>query len=809
MSLKERVNKTVGNIATKISSLAQQGTDRSNEPKVITEGMPGPVREAGAEGAVLLENNGVLPLAKGSRVALFSLPSYHSFYVGYGSGGDVNFPYKISIAEGLENSGCVTMDAELAKLYRAWNEENPVNEGYWAHWPLRYPEMPMDEETVKAAASRCDVAVVTIGRAAGEDRDNTLDENSYYLHPEETALLDKVCGSFDKVVVLLNIGGIMDMTALKEYPLSALLVIWQGGMEMGNAAADVLCGKVSPSGRLTDTVAVRYEDYPSSGTFGGKDYNEYREDIYVGYRYFETFEKEKVLYPFGYGLSYSRFAMQCDGAETDENGITFTVTVKNTGEFCAKEVVQLYAEKPCGALGNPARELVAFAKTKTLAPEEAETLTLYVDRYQLTSYDDCGATGNSFCYVLQKGTYSFYLGRNVRDAEKVFSCNQEADAVYEQLRQAAAPPHTFDIFCAREENGARVLKIKNAPIQKYDLGVRILNSLPPSITPTGDRGIKLADVKSGRATLAQFVAQLELDELEAITRGDYNMNSPLGAPGNAGALGGVLPSLRDKGVPALTTTDGPSGIRLQACCSLLPSGTLLACSFNTELTERLYSAVAAEMKERGSDILLAPGINIHRNPLCGRNFEYYSEDPYLTGKFAAAAVRGIQSCGGSACPKHFACNSQEYRRNRNDSRLSERALREIYLKGFEICVKEGHPKNIMTSYNKINGVHGHYHYDLCTTVLRGEWHYAGNVMTDWWMRSQTSPEFPSLRDQAYRIRAQVDVLMPGGKRVNNGKPDGTLLKSYIKKSPQGITLGEMQRSAMNVLRMAMMIEYKF
>ena len=272
--------------------------------------------------------------------------------------------------------------------------------------------------------------------------------------------------------------------------------------------------------------------------------------------------------------------------------------------------------------------------------------------------------------------------------------------------------------------------------------------------------------------MADFVAQLNLEELEAISRGAYRMNSPLGAPGNAGVYGGVLESLRKKGVPPVTTTDGPSGIRLYASCSLLPIGTLLASTFDTMLVEEVYRAE-----------------------------EYYSEDPLVTGKIAAAAVRGLQSNGVSACPKHFACNNQEFCRNRNDSRLSERALREIYLKGFEICVKEAAPQAIMTSYNRINGVHGHYHYDLCTTVLRGEWGYEGCVMTDWWMRSEKSHEFPRLKDQAYRVRAQVDVLMPGGERTGKEKPDGTLLKTYGK--PDGITLGELQRTAENVLRFSM------
>ena len=283
------------------------------------------------------------------------------------------------------------------------------------------------------------------------------------------------------------------------------------------------------------------------------------------------------------------------------------------------------------------------------------------------------------------------------------------------------------------------------------------------------------------------------------------MNSPLGAEGNAGVFGGVLQSLRDKGVKPIVTTDGPSGIRLKASCSLLPIGSLLSSTWNEALLSEVYKKVGEEMKDRGSDVLLAPGMNIHRNPLCGRNFEYFSEDPLLSGKSAAAVVRGLQSAAVSACPKHFACNNQETNRTKNDSRVSERALREIYLKNFEICIKESSPLNIMTSYNKVNSVWSHYNYDLCTQILRNEWHYEGNVITDWWMQKSKSPEFPEMRDNAYRVRAQVDVLMPGGERVGKRKPDGTLLKTYNK--PDGITLGELQRTAKNVLKTVLALKY--
>ena len=361
----------------------------------------------------------------------------------------------------------------------------------------------------------------------------------------------------------------------------------------------------------------------------------------------------------------------------------------------------------------------------------------------------------------------------------------------------------FVRLTGRFSDGKATVSYAPVPCRTTNLKSIILSELPCGKEYTGDKGIKLKDVRDGKAEMSDFVAQLSPDELELITRGEGPMDSKLGAKGNAGAIGGVSTSLREKGIPPIITTDGPSGIRLLSSCSLMPCGTALACTWDTELIEALFDEMGKEMVEKGTDVLLAPGMNIHRNPLCGRNFEYYSEDPVISGEMASATVSGIQKNGVSACPKHFACNNQEYNRNHNNSVVSQRALREIYLKGFEICVKKSKPLNIMTSYNKINGVWSHYNYELCTTVLRGEWGYEGMVMTDWWMRYAPSPEFPELSGNAYRVRAQVDVLMPGGKTAvsKSFEPDGTLLETYGKAG--GITLGEMQRCAANVLNMAL------
>lgn len=786
------------------NSLSQEETARAAADKTVTEGMPELLRQVAAEGAVLLENDGTLPLKEGSRVSVFGRVAFDWFYTGYGSGGDVNKPYQVSLIDAVRGCDKLRLNESLAGLYENWVGENPIDHGYWAHWPRFYPDMPLRPEQAAGAAKESDCAIVVIGRASGEDRENALEKGSYYLTEEEITLLDQVTAAFDKTIVLLNIGSVMDLAKLKSYgdKISALMIVWQGGMESGNAITDLLTGEIAPSGKLSDTIAAAYEYYPSSKNFGNPDFNHYEEDIYVGYRWFETFGKSKVLYPFGYGLTYADFEISCQESRKTEEGFAFDCVVKNASKtYSGKEVVQLYVKKPCGALGNPARELVAFYKTGLLAPGEAEQVTLEVPLERLTSYDSRGDAGCRSAFIIQKGDYEFYLGSHVKNAEKVMSVSYDEPIVVEQLEEACAPAQPFTIIKAEVRDGKRVPVKKTVPTATVDLKSRILEGLPQSIPQTGDLGYKLQDVADGRVTLKQFTAQLTTTELEAISRGDYTMNSALGTPGNAGVLGGVLESLRQKGVSPITTTDGPSGIRLHASCSLIPIGTLLACTFDTQLVQRLYQAVGGEMKEKGSHVLLAPGMNIHRDPLCGRNFEYFSEDPYLCGMMAAAAVKGLQSKGVSACPKHFACNNQEYQRNKNDSRVSERALREIYLKGFEICVKTARPENLMTSYNKINGVWSHYNYDLCTTILRKEWGYQGSVMTDWWMRSSKSPEFPSMRDNAYRVRAQVDVLMPGGKQVGRHKPDKTLLKTYGKRD--GITLGEMQRGAMNVLRMVL------
>ncbi len=782
-------------IAAMPNDTSQTSVSAGSGEKYDNPEMSALCRSAAAQGCVLLKNNGgILPLKKDEKISVFSRLQNDWFYTGYGSGGDVNAPYCVSLIDGLKNAGA-RLDGELAGKYRRFSEKNPPDKGFWAHWPSNQEEMRLTESEIRAAAERSGTAIVIIGRASGEDMENRLERGSWLLTKQEKRLLDGVTGAFGRVILILNCSNITDMSEIAQYgdKIGAVLLAWQGGMESGNAVADVLYGICPPCGKLTDTVAENYAAYPSSADFGKRAYNNYTEDIYVGYRYFETFAPEKVIYPFGFGLGYTEFNIENIRFKKLKSKVKITFSVKNTGSFKGRETPQIYVKAPCGRLGKPDRELVYFTKTRMLESGESEDFTAEIPIESLASYDD----KESYSYILEAGAYAFYLGSDVRSASKCGEFTLDEEVTVLRLTQCAAAQTDFERLTNKD--GSPVFE--KAPVRKTGLKERIIASLPGAPGVSYIKKCTLKDVKDGRATLDEFIMALTPDELEALSRGDYTMNSPLGASGNAGVYCGVTQSLRDKGVPALTFTDGPSGIRLNKTASLLPIGTCLACTFDTQLVEKLYSLVGAEMKKLGSQVIAGPGMNIHRNPLCGRNFEYYSEDPLLTGKIGAAAVRGIQSNGVGACPKHFACNNQETNRTRNDSRLSERALREIYLKGFEICVKESAPLNIMTSYNKINSVWAHYHYELVRCILRGEWGYEGCVITDWWMRPSYSPEFPIIRDQAYRVRAGVNILMPGGERTGKRESDGTLLETLGKSG--GITLTEIRENAKYILNFAL------
>jgi beta-glucosidase len=796
--------------AAAIESVAQLSTILQDTDPTLDPALGRAARQAAAEGVVLLRNDGaVLPLTPERTVAVFGRVQLDWFAVGYGSGGDVKVPYVWNLLAGLRDAG-ISIDTELADLYTQWCAQNPPElTGTWGTWPHHFPEMPLDPALAAGAAARADTAVIVIGRAAGEARDSLREPGSFELTLDERSLLDAVTASFSRTVVVIDAGNVMDLSWLAGYGdrIAGVLYAWQGGMEGARAVAAVLAGEVPASGRLTDTIAWSYDDYPSAPNFGGLDANVYAEDVFVGYRYFETFAPDRVQFPFGFGLGYTTFDVEVAEAATDAGTVRLTVDVRNTGIRDGKETVQVYVALPGAVLAQPSRSLVAFAKTALLAPGETERVVLTIAFDDLASYDDSGVTGHRSAWVLEAGEYRFFVGTDVRSAAEAAVVQVERLRVVRQAREVAAPVVPFSrMTVVRGADGAAQVGWEPVPMATVDRREHILATLPVASPLTGDVGITLDDVAAGAASLDAFVAQLTPEELALIARGDVTMHSPLGAPGNAGVLGGVAPSLREKGVRPITATDGPSGIRLSAYASLLPSGTALASTWNPDLVRELTVLHGQEMIRKGSDVLLSPGMNIHRDPLCGRNFEYFSEDPLVSGRMAAAVVRGVQSQGVAACPKHFAANNQETNRTRNDSRVSERALREIYLRGFELCVREARPLALMTSYNRINGVWSHYHHGLVTDVLRGEWGYEGCVVTDWWMEDADDPDFPALTNNAYRVRAQVDVLMPGGVKTAAGPQpyaDDSILESLAR--PEGVTLGELQRGARNVLGLVLVL----
>ena len=759
-------------------------------------------RKAAAEGAVLLKNEGnVLPLKEGEHLAVFGRIQFDYYKSGTGSGGMINTRYVVGILDALKEEKIV-LNLELEEIYRDWLKEHPFDKGSgWAQEPWSQQEMPLSGEMVKKAAAESDTALVIIGRTAGEDRDAKAEKGSFFLSEGEEDMLRQVCGAFDRVVVALNVGSIMDMNWVEAYGPQAVLYVWQGGMEGGHGVADILMGRVNPCGRLADTIARSVEDYPSHIHFGGEDGNRYAEDIYVGYRYFETFASagEKVLYPFGFGLSYTSFSIQSKMEAGKENCV-FHVKVQNTGACAGREVVQLYVSAPQGNLGKPLRSLAAFAKTKCLAPGEAQEMTLQVEKKVFASYDDSGASGHKSCYVLEAGTYRFYVGGDVRSAQPAGTMELEETEVLEQCRPALAPVESYDRMKPAQASGTLDLSWEKTPLRTYSMAQRSRENHREDLPCTGDRGYRLADVYDNKISLEEFVSQLSDEELCCMVRGE-GMCSPKVTPGTAAAFGGVTQSLAEYGIPCGCCADGPSGIRMDcgtyAFC--LPNGTCLACSFDEELVRQLYEMEGAELRKNRIDILLGPGMNIHRHPLNGRNFEYFSEGPLLTGKMAAAQIRGMGQYQVTGALKHFAANNQEFHRSLYNSVVSERALREIYLKGYEIAVKEGGAYAIMTTYGAVNGLWTAGNYDLLTTVLRSEWGFDGLVMTDWWAMINDEGQAPAQSNLAAMVRAQNDVYMvvqdsgrnSGGDNLEACLADGTLGRA------------DLLTCAMNILKVLM------
>ena len=765
-------------------------------------------RMAAGEGMVLLKNEkNTLPIRRGTKVALFGKGTV-DYVKGGGGSGDVTVEYIRNLYEGMkikEDEGKVEVFDKLAKYY-AEDIQKQYADGAVPGMTVE-PELP--DELLNEAREYTDTAIITICRFSGEgwDRKCEAAQDGYVLDGEEkrnselsakifengdfcltnaeNAMVEKVKKAFPHVIVVMNVGGIVDTKWFRDYDeIQSVLMAWQGGIEGGLATADILCGDVNPSGKLSDTYAKDLEDYPSTANFHESAfYVDYTEDIYVGYRYFETIPgaAERVNYPFGFGLSYTDFDWKVTGASEENGVITVLAEVTNTGKTAGKEVIQLYYGAPQGKLGKPAKVLGAFKKTKLLQPGERQILTLKLPVNQMASYDDLGKVCKS-AYVLEPGEYVIYIGTSVRDTEKIdFTYVVKEDTVTEQLSQKAAPYHLQKRMLADgsyEELPQREYVEEGLPRQdKYAIGLPCPDTRGQKgidfLDFLDSKGVRFSDVADGKMALDEFMDILTLDDCINLLGGQPNT-------GCANTFG--MGNLPEYGVPNVMTADGPAGLRILPKCGVnttaWPCATLLASTWDEELVEEVGKAGAEEVKENNISIWLTPACNIHRSPLCGRNFEYYSEDPYLAGKTGAAMVRGIQSQHIGASVKHFAANNKETNRKDSDSRVSERALREIYLKQFEIIVKESHPYTIMSSYNLLNGIHTSEHKELLTGILRDEWEFDGIVTTDWWTFGEHYRE----------TKAGNDIKMAAGypERIKEAYEKGFITEAEIRLSARRI-----------------------
>ena len=753
-------------------------------------------KKAATEGIVLLKNDGTLPLHSDNTVALFGKATIE-YIKGGGGSGDVHCPYIRNIYEGFltkENENKISIYKPLAEFYKDYVKKESVNvltqEQINARWDIvnnmefcterddmtydtfaamHVKEAEVPDELIVSASENADTAIITLSRFSAEGVDRRPIKGDYYLSDLETALIDRCTELFKNVIIVINSGAVIDCEYFAENnKINAVLFAWQGGMEGGSALADIICGDEAPSGKLADTIAKSYDCYPTKEDFWECfDHVDYSDDIYVGYRYFETIPgaASLVRYPFGFGLSYTSFELSEILCFSHSDKINVVLNVKNKGTVCGKEVVQVYFSAPQGKLGKPSKALAAFRKTKLLSPGEAETLFLSFPASQMASFDDLGKIAKA-SYVLEKGTYSFFVGTSVRDNIKAdFEFTVEKDTVTEKLESRCKPWK----LAKRMLSDGTFEELPMGEPEYYYGEVADTNAEAPE-------NDVIFDKVGTEISMAEFVKQLTIDELCFLVGGQ----PPTGVA-NTGCFGG----LSRLNIPAVPTADGPAGLRLEPKTGIpttaWPCATLLACTWNTELIEEVGAGGGSELRENNLGVWLAPALNIHRDPLCGRNFEYYSEDPLLAGKCSAAAVRGVQSQKAAVSIKHFACNNKEANRFASDSRLSERALREIYLKPFEICVKEADPWTLMSSYNLINGLHTSESYELLTCILRDEWGFNGMVVTDWGVKN----------------RPVIEVKAGNDMKMHCGYPD-ELKEAYEKGE---LTRAELELCVARILKM--------
>ena len=825
-------------------------------------------RSLAGECVVLLENDGTLPLEGKTPLALFGSGARQTIRGGTGSG-DVNTRSDVNIEKGLEEAGFTVVtkawldrqDAAYAKAktdHAAWVSEEAKRTnstefvvGFSHPFQVIAPT-EITKEDLRGA--ECDTAVYVISRTAGEGADRWNKRGDYLLYEEELSQLRLLAGLYKKLVLVLNLGGVIDMSEILSVEgINAVVLMGQLGNIGGQVLGDVLTGKVNPSGKLTDTWARNYADYPSSANYshnnGNLDDEYYTDGIYVGYRYFDTFGVEPI-YPFGYGRSYTEFEIVPGGARLSGETVSIDVTVRNTGIATGKEVVQLYASAPAGELPKPRQELICFAKTDLIAPGGSEKLTLSFEARKMASYSEKKAA-----WLMEAGDYWVRVGSSSRDTRLAAVIRLDHEVKTEQLKNLFALDEPVDEI------------VPPAPAERGGFDVPVLFLLSSGVETktveySGERAplttdktkpVTAADVAAGLATVEDMVAQLTVEEMAELCVGTARMSggSVIGSasysvPGAAGDTSSVISESR--GVENLILADGPAGLRLTPVfktdkegnllpggsilgdmfepfdpkytdensdtwyqyCTAIPIGWSLAMSWNMPLLEKVGSMVGEEMELFGVDLWLAPAMNIHRNPLCGRNFEYYSEDPVVSGQAAAAITRGVQSHPGKGTTiKHYALNSQEDNRMFTNAHVSERAVREIYIRGFRIAVEESQPLSIMTSYNLLNGVHTANRYDLIQSAARDEWGFRGVVMTDWYT-SVFMPMFTAGGPLKYPISASTgciaagnDMQMPGDQKnvddIVEAVKTGKEIDGYR------ITLGDLQFNAANVIRTAIAI----
>lgn len=707
-------------------------------------------KDTATEGTVLLKNNGTLPLKKGCKVCLFGIGA-GEFLFGGGGSAEVFPDREITLADGLQaaaSRGEIEFFPNTVEFYvnqiKAIHKdafeaqtESPVVWRRGFHTPL--PVLP--EELYRRAKAFGGTAIFCISRFSSEGDDNgdrTGEEGDFYLWDEEQALLDRLYKDFDNVIVVINSCG---PVSTREYEKAgAVLYPLYGGGIAGEALTDILLGKAFPSGHLQHTLAYDIADYPSTaGYHGEKHYVNYTEDIFVGYRYFETFAPEKVAYPFGFGLGYTTFAVSTTAAALEKNTVKLAVNVKNTGSHPGKEVVQAYLTAPQGKLGKAKKVLTAFGKTKELKPGEEARLNLRFDIREFGSFDDLGKLLES-AFILEKGTYTVCVGTNVRDTEPVLDFTLDSDIICKKCHAYMAPKDLPERLTA---DGS----YEKLPAPK-ELPHPIRRSRVKAEKPEKDFSLAQA-LETGR--MEEFIATLTDEDTGALLHGhpmtNVSLTNGIGIPPRH-------TSQDKKQIPLVPTSDGPSGVRARpgrgVNTTFFPCETTMGQTWNLGLLKRLGTALARETKENNIGIWLAPGLNIHRSPLCGRNFEYYSEDPLCSGLLAAACITGVQSQNIAATVKHYCCNNRENDRRFVDARVSQRALREIYLRGFEIAVKKARPWALMTAYNPVNGTPANANWEAINGILRGEWGYDGVVMTDWWVLSNLEDE----------VHAGGDIKMP-------------------------------------------------